>query len=102
MKYKIDKNGHCTILDSVTFIGDGAFLNCSALKQIKMPEHTITIINHKWVGIGCKVETIDWWVSERGADYGRLNDYTEEEITLYQKKEKLIRRYQKKLNDKGE
>ena len=73
MKYKVDKSGHCImpegiqtiepyefefasditdieIPDSVTSIGDGAFLGCSGLKAIKIPDSVTSINEYAFYG----------------------------------------------------
>ena len=106
MKYEIDNNGHCnipdsvtsigahafsyctrlesiTIPDSVTTIGDGAFHNCTRLKSVTTHKHTIIVIDDRWLQIGCKCGTRDWWLSDEGKQYGLDNGYTEEDIETY-------------------
>jgi hypothetical protein len=43
MNYEIDKNGHCTIPDGVTSIGNFAFANCFGLKSITIPDGVTSI-----------------------------------------------------------
>ena len=79
----------CTVLksitlpDSVTSIGESAFSNCMGLKSVTTHKHTIIVIDDRWLQIGCKCETRDWWLSDEGKQYGLNNGYTEEDIETY-------------------
>ena len=72
-----------TIPDSVTSIGMYAFSNCTGLKSVTTHKHTIIVIDDRWLQIGCKCETRDWWLSDEGKQYGLNNGYTEEDIETY-------------------
>ena len=72
-----------TIPDSVTSIGMYAFSYCTVLKSMETHKHTIIIVDDRWLQIGCKCETRDWWLSDEGKQYGLDNGYTEEDIETY-------------------
>jgi len=72
-----------TIPDSVTSIGMYAFWGCRGLKSVTTHKHTIIVIDDRWLQIGCKCGTRDWWLSDEGKQYGLDNGYTEEDIETY-------------------
>jgi len=72
-----------TIPDSVTSIGDEAFWGCTWLKSVTTHKHTIIVIDDRWLQIGCKCGTRDWWLSDEGKQFGLNNGYTEEDIETY-------------------
>ena len=72
-----------TIPDSVTSIGAYAFSDCTGLKSMETHKHTIIIVDDRWLQIGCKCETRDWWLSDEGKQLGLDNGYTEEDIETY-------------------
>ena len=72
-----------TIPDSVTSIGAYAFSECTGLTSVETHKDTIIIVGDRWLQIGCKCETRDWWLSDEGKQYGLDNGYTEEDIETY-------------------
>ncbi len=72
-----------TIPDSVTSIGAYAFSECTGLTSVETHKDTIIIVGDRWLQIGCKCETRDWWLSDEGKQCGLDNGYTEEDIETY-------------------
>jgi len=93
-----------TRLNSLPIVGSTSDVehntpSCDAIPVTKSEvvhgtKHCIARVAPGYLNIGCRTETIEWWLSEEGAKFATEHGYSSDEIQEYREHFKAIKKFE--------